>query len=233
MLHLACCLLRRLLLGSGKYLAGCWLSSGLVVCSKIVCLLVWAHCNLGHLTFAGDLGCSFSHYKFIIAIFTVPHNQTHPMTTEIQNLVWRLQRRRRTLPVAELQSRHTVDTPHPASDNTGRTRWKISMIALRLRWLVFAVCCMYQGTTSRLISGKTFDLVNGVRYGRGTPAIYRAGSLVECALLCVQDKSCSDFNFGSGQCEIVSSTTPCRTNAPGWSHGYYPTSKYQTSVTGR
>ncbi len=108
------------------------------------------------------------------------------------------------------------------------------MIALRLCWPIFAVFYMCQGTTPHLISTQMIEekveRVNGVRYKGGSLGTCKVRSMVECALLCVQDKSCSDFNFSLGQCELLSSEATCRTNAPEWTHGYRPTSKYQTKL---
>ena len=106
------------------------------------------------------------------------------------------------------------------------------MIALRLCWRIYVLWCICLDTNSQLASAesndRTFELENEVRYGCGVIATHEAHSLTECGLMCVNAESCSDFNFGSGQCELFSATASGRFNAPGWTHGCYPAGKYQT-----
>ncbi len=107
------------------------------------------------------------------------------------------------------------------------------MISLRLCWPVLAVWYMCQGTIAHLgstqVSGRKFETVKGVRYESRDETTYTARSIGECALICVNDKSCSNFNFISDQCELLSEAAFCRPDAAGWTHGYYPIGKYQTS----
>ncbi len=107
------------------------------------------------------------------------------------------------------------------------------MISLMLYWHILALLYMCPGTIAHLVStqinGKKFEIVKGFRYGGGELTTLTARSMGECAIMCVNDKSCSKFNFGSGQCEMLSAAASCRTNAAGWTHGYYPKGKYQTS----
>ncbi len=74
-----------------------------------------------------------------------------------------------------------------------------------------------------------FELETGIRYECGVAYNHTAGSVLECAAQCTSEKSCYGFNFGSGQCELLSAVISARTNAPGWTHGYYPAGKYQTT----
>lgn len=94
---------------------------------------------------------------------------------------------------------------------------------------------MCQGFMSQMVSaqmnGRKFEIVKGVRYESREEATLTARSVGECALMCVMQKSCSNFNFGSGQCELVSGTAFCSADAPGWTNGYYLTGKCQRKVT--
>ncbi len=107
------------------------------------------------------------------------------------------------------------------------------MIALRLCWPIFALWYIWQENTSYPVSAqladRTFELVNGGRYGSGILASRRAGSLMECAAMCLKERSCSDFNYGFSQCELLSATSSCRNIVPGLTHGYHPTGQYQTT----
>lgn len=104
------------------------------------------------------------------------------------------------------------------------------MIAFMLCWSALQ---LLPGATLHTVStqmdNRHFELVHGVRFANGILAAVKARSLVECALICVHENSCSDFNFGSGECELLAGSAFCRINAPGWTHGYYPTGKYQRS----
>ncbi len=108
------------------------------------------------------------------------------------------------------------------------------MISLSLCWPILAVWYMCQGTIAQVVSVQTnegrFKVENGVRYGSLVLATHSAFSREECAIMCVQDESCSDFNFGQGQCELLSGADSCRTDAIGWTYGYYPTGKYQPVI---
>ncbi len=118
-------------------------------------------------------------------------------------------------------------------DKAGTIRWKTSMISLRLCWPIFALWYMYQGTMSHLVStqmkSKKFEIESGLHCEKEDQITHTCRSLVECALMCVNDISCSNFNFGSGQCELLSVADFCRTNAPGWVHGYYANGKYKNT----
>ncbi len=99
------------------------------------------------------------------------------------------------------------------------------MITLRLWWLILALWHM-SGTAPYLVSAQMnsgwFKLVNGGRYGDGAHATRPAASLADCAIMCLQENSCSDFNFGSGQCELLPATVYGTCGAapiPGWTHG--------------
>lgn len=112
----------------------------------------------------------------------------------------------------------------------GTTRWKRRMITMGLCWPIIVLCYICQGTTSYLLSAQTnnegrFKLVKGVRQVSLGPATHRAYSTEECAIMCAQGKSCSNFNFAFGECELLSVASSCRTYAPGWTHGHYPTGK--------
>ena len=108
------------------------------------------------------------------------------------------------------------------------------MISLRLYRPILAVWYMCQGTMAQVASVQTnegrFKIENGVRYGSLVLATHSAFIREECAIMCVQDESCSDFNFGHGRCELLSGADSCRTDAEGWSYGYYPTGKYQPVI---
>ncbi len=78
---------------------------------------------------------------------------------------------------------------------------------------------------STRVNGKKFEMAKGVRYESGEKTTRTARSLVECALMCTIEESCSRFNFASGQCELLSAGPSCRTDAVGWTYGYYPTGK--------
>ncbi len=118
-----------------------------------------------------------------------------------------------------------------AVDKTGTTLKEASMIPLRLCWPTFALWYMCQGTKSHLVSkqinDRIIEIVSGVRYVSAEQTSPAARSVMECALKCVNEKSCSRFNFCSGQCELLLGKTSCRTNASQWSHGYDLTGKYK------
>ncbi len=117
---------------------------------------------------------------------------------------------------------------HRSSRQTETGHWKTSMIAIKLCWPMLALCYMCQRTTSYTqISGKQFQIVNGVRSGSGEGTTHTARNMADCALMCANVESCSNFNFGSYQCELMSAAASCRTNATEWIHGHYLTSKYQ------
>ncbi len=101
------------------------------------------------------------------------------------------------------------------------------MAALMLCCLIFTLWYICQGTMSHLVSthmnGRNFELVNEVTCGTRKQTTYTARSRIECAFKCAGEKCCSNFNFGFGQCELMSETGPCRTNATGWTHGFYLT----------
>ncbi len=103
------------------------------------------------------------------------------------------------------------------------------MISLRLYWPILVLWYMCQGTMGHLVStqvkGREFKIVKGVRYESYDQTTHTVRSMVECALMCVNDISCSNFNFASGQCELLPATS-CTTDAAGWTHGYYPKGKY-------
>ncbi len=69
---------------------------------------------------------------------------------------------------------------------------------------------------SAQVNGRNFEIVKGVRYESEVKTTLTAGSLVGCAIKCVNEESCPDFNFASGQCELLSGAASCRTNATGW-----------------
>lgn len=100
------------------------------------------------------------------------------------------------------------------------------MIIFSLLWPIFAVLYIWQGATSQMVStgtnGGYFEVVNGVRYGN-VLLTHGARSLMECAIMCAKEKSCSNFNFGFRQCELVTAGYYDRSVAPGWTHGYYTT----------
>ncbi len=108
------------------------------------------------------------------------------------------------------------------------------MIALRLCWPIFAFWYMWQGATYSLVStqmnNRKFELENGARYGSRGQTTHTARSILECALLCVNEKSCTNFNFGYGHCTLLPVTTFCRSNTHGWTHGHHPTGKCQQEV---
>ncbi len=99
------------------------------------------------------------------------------------------------------------------------------MADLRLCWSIFAIWYMRQGTTSHLVSahmnGMKFGLVNGARCGVRNQTTHTVRNRAECALKCAIEECCSNFNFGFGQCELLSESAPCSTNATIWTHGYY------------
>ena len=110
-----------------------------------------------------------------------------------------------------------------------KTQRLTSMIALRLCWPIFAIWYVCQPATPHLVSAQTndrkFKIVSGVRYGsKSKPTELPASSMEECAVMCVNEQSCSNFNFGSGQCELLLISF-CKTDTPGWTHGYNPTGK--------
>ena len=115
----------------------------------------------------------------------------------------------------------------------GTNDWKKSMIVLRLCWPIFALWYMWQGAKPQLLStevnGGYFEVENGVRQGSALAA-HGAHSLAECALMCIKEKSCSDFNFGSGQCELLTGEYYDKNVAPGWTHGYYITGKQDRTL---
>ncbi len=116
---------------------------------------------------------------------------------------------------------------HRSSRQTETGHWKTSMIAIKLCWPMWALCYMWHRTTAYTqIRGKTFQIVNGVRSGSGEGTTHTARSMVECALMCANVESCSNFNFVSGQCELLSVTAYCRANTTEWIHGHYLTGKY-------
>ncbi len=106
-----------------------------------------------------------------------------------------------------------------------------SMIALKLCWPIFAVWYMLWGSTqlpvSTQITDVKFEIEKGTRYECGVIDSRSARSMLECSAVCAQDETCYGFNFGSGQCELLSATASDRITAPGWTHGYYPTGKCQ------
>ncbi len=114
---------------------------------------------------------------------------------------------------------------------TATLHWRTGMMVLRLCWPIFALSYMYHWTTSHIVpaqtNGRIFGLVDGVRDESQAVATQSAASLAECALMCIQDKLCWNFNFGSGQCELLAATS-CRTSAPGWTHGYNQAGIYWT-----
>ena len=106
------------------------------------------------------------------------------------------------------------------------------MIARML--LICALCNLLSGTTSHIVStqtgGRYFEFVDGARSQNGVLVTAEARSMGECALMCAHENVCSEFNFGFGQCQLLSGSVlgACRrTQAPGWNHGYYPTGKYK------
>ncbi len=105
------------------------------------------------------------------------------------------------------------------------------MIALKLYWPVFAVWCMWWGSTHLLVSTQItdakFEIEKGIRYECGVIRRRNVRSRLQCAGECANEKSCYGFNFGSGQCELLSATASGRITAPGWTHGYYLTGKCQ------
>ena len=120
-----------------------------------------------------------------------------------------------------------------SANKAGTNRWKRSMASLRFCWFVLALWYMCQGTThqqvSAQINGRKFEIVQGVRYQSGEQTTLTASSMVECAIICVNDKECSNFNSASGQCELLPAGYSSRNNAAGWTHGYYPTGKGLTT----
>ncbi len=107
------------------------------------------------------------------------------------------------------------------------------MTSLRLCWPIFVLWNMWWGTTPHLVSAQMsdamFKLEKGIRYQGGVMARRSARSKLQCAAECAQEKSCFGYNFGFRQCELLSRMASGRTNnAPGWTHGYYPTGKYHT-----
>ncbi len=112
-----------------------------------------------------------------------------------------------------------------------------SMIARKLRWSFFVLWYLCWAMQPYLIStdrGTTFELENGVRYNCGLMALRKACSRLQCAAECAKEKPCSGFNFGSGQCELLSAEeASCRTSESRWSHGYDPAAKYRPAQTGK
>ena len=94
---------------------------------------------------------------------------------------------------------------------------------------LFSLWYTCQGMTSQM-NDRKFDIVKGVRYGSNLQTTHTARSRLECALMCVNNKSCSNVNFGSGQCELLSAEASCRTEAPAWTNGYYSTGKSENKI---
>ncbi len=105
------------------------------------------------------------------------------------------------------------------------------MIALRLCWTIFALWHMWCRSTHLVISAQTtdanFEIEKGIRYGCGVASNRSDGSIIECAAECAKEESCYGFNFLFSQCQLLSATADERITAPGWTHGHYPTGKYQ------
>ncbi len=105
------------------------------------------------------------------------------------------------------------------------------MTALGLCWPIFALWYMWWGSTHFLASTQTtdanFEIEKGIRYGCGVTYNRSTGSVIECAAECAREKSCYGFHFGFGRCEQLSATAYGRLTAPGWTHGNYPTGKYE------
>ncbi len=104
------------------------------------------------------------------------------------------------------------------------------MISCTMHWSAFSLWCLfwaskpYSAVTQEVDAAK-FQLEKGVRYDCGVLATRRARSRMQCAAECAKVRSCSAFNFGSGQCELLAaeaSCRACRTELPGWSHGFIP-----------
>ncbi len=92
---------------------------------------------------------------------------------------------------------------------------------------------MYWGIATSLastqINNVKFELEKGIRYQSGVKDRRSGRSILECAAECAEEQSCFGFNFGSRECELMSVVASGRTNnAPGWTHGYTVTGKYQT-----
>ncbi len=105
------------------------------------------------------------------------------------------------------------------------------MIALRLCRPMLALCYMWWVSThlvSTQITDAKFEIEKGIRYECGVIGGRSVRSRLQCAGECAKENSCYGFNFGSGQCELLSATASGRVIAPGWTHGYYPTGKYET-----
>ncbi len=68
--------------------------------------------------------------------------------------------------------------------------------------------------------GTTFKLERDIRYTNGLLSASRCDSRVECAVWCATLESCSHFNYGAGQCELLSAEPSSRSMETGWSHGY-------------
>ncbi len=123
------------------------------------------------------------------------------------------------------------DITHRTSTKTGTNYRNTSMIALKLYWPIFALWHMWWGSThivSTQITDAKFEIEKGIRYEYGVLDRRSVRSRLQCAGECAKEKSCYGFNFGSGQCELLSATATGRITAPGWTHGYYPTGKCQT-----
>ena len=141
-------------------------------------------------------------------------------------------------PPSKRQCRHRYvtfgksDTKERTSTKTGTNYRNTSMIALRLCRPMFALWCMLWVSTHLVVSTQMtdakFEIEKGIRYECGVIDRRSVRSRLQCAGECAKEKSCYGFNFGSGQCELLSATASSRIIAPGWTHGYYPTGKYET-----
>ncbi len=115
-----------------------------------------------------------------------------------------------------------------SSVKTRRDPRLTSVMSPRLCW--FTLCYMWWGSTLHLVSTQTmeseFDLTKGIRNECGVVDRRSVHSMLECAAECSTLKSCYDFNFGFGQCELLSAAAACRADSPGWTHGHSLTGKW-------
>lgn len=99
-----------------------------------------------------------------------------------------------------------------------------------MRVPLFYIYCLLWTTRPRLVvshsNAAKFAIEKGIRYTCGVLATGRSRSLAECALMCAKQDLCLGFDFGSGQCDLLSAAASCRDTAPGWSHAYYQSGNY-------
>ncbi len=111
-----------------------------------------------------------------------------------------------------------------------RNREGVLSMSRTMHWSAFSLWCLFwasrpHSAVTQEVDAAKFQLEKGVRYDCGVLATSRARNRIQCAAECGKVKSCAGFNFGDSQCELLSteaSCRECRTEVPGWSHGYLP-----------